>query len=194
MNCQPFLPERKVCIAVERCTARSTLRALAERLHARAVLSPDPTGEPCVSKQNGPCTSTNVMLSSAAESRCLRCMQALQCLVNILRALVEWYTRAVPSLEPTGGPGGVAGEEAPRTDWQPLTSKQSQDLAALAARASGSGLGPGLEPAATGEDGAAGPAPADALSPAGPDGDAAGAHPHCGHWGMVRFWVEGLEL
>jgi hypothetical protein len=97
--------------------------------------------------------------------------QALQCLVNILRALVEWYIRAVPSLDARDAPGGPAGEEAPRTDWQPLTSKQSQDLEALAARAArlkGAPPAPGPE-AAPGPPAEEGPAAGDG------DGDAAGA-------------------
>ncbi len=97
--------------------------------------------------------------------------QALQCLVNILRALVEWYIRAVPALDARDAPGGPAGEEAPRTDWQPLTSKQSQDLEALAARAARlKGAAP-----APGPEGAPGP-PAEEERAAGDgDGDAAGA-------------------
>ena len=39
--------------------------------------------------------------------------QALQCLVNILRSLVEWYIRAVPSLNPTDRRGGAAPARRP---------------------------------------------------------------------------------
>ena len=103
--------------------------------------------------------------------------QALQCLVNILRALVDWYIRAVPSLSSADPAEGGPGEEATRTDWQPLTSKQSQDLEALAARASGQGsraeTGSG---SGQGHQGAAADAPpAEAASPAAPEADVTGA-------------------
>lgn len=100
--------------------------------------------------------------------------------MNILRALVDWYIRAVPSLNPAEPAEGGPGEEATRTDWQPLTSKQSQDLEALAARASGQGSRP--EPGSgsgRGNEGAAADAPpAELTSPAPPDADVTGARWH----------------
>ena len=103
--------------------------------------------------------------------------QALHCLVNILRALVDWYIRAVPSLNSVGPAEGGPGEEAPRTDWQPLTSKQSQDVEALAARASGQGSRPEVGTGSgQGNEGAAADAPlAEAAPPAAPDADVTGA-------------------
>ena len=50
---------------------------------------------------------------------CARVRQALQCLVSILRSLVEWYTAATPVVTANEPPP----DPALRPDWGTLTSQ-----------------------------------------------------------------------
>jgi hypothetical protein len=84
--------------------------------------------------------------------------QALQCLVSILRSLVEWYTAATPVATATEPPPAPL-DPALRPDWGTLTSQAGGPEAAAAPDAAG--------PEADG-DAEAGNAAADVVT----DGDA----------------------
>ena len=61
------------------------------------------------------------------------CLQALQCLVNILRSLVEWYTRSVADAAPADSQhpvpeGNVSTSADVKESWSDLTSTPEQML------------------------------------------------------------------
>ena len=70
-------------------------------------------------------------------------LQALQCLVSILRSLVDWYMRTSPGGATEGVPtapelqaaaqrvsDGNGPADPPKPDWETLTSKPSQSTLA----------------------------------------------------------------
>lgn len=92
------------------------------------------------------------------DAGCCRRAQALQCLVSILRSLVEWYTAATPVATATEPPPAPL-DPALRPDWGTLTSQAGgpEQAAAAASAAAPEADGEGeagnaaVEPAADGE-------------------------------------------
>lgn len=58
-------------------------------------------------------------------------LQALQCLVSILRSLVEWYTVSTPVV--AANDSTCAFDQSMRSDWGTLTSLTGQDPSSEAA-------------------------------------------------------------
>ena len=55
-------------------------------------------------------------------------MQALQCLVNILRSLVEWYTAGMPTAQPNPRVTSASLGEDSVQSWENLTSTAPSQL------------------------------------------------------------------
>lgn len=78
------------------------------------------------------------MIFSSCTSGCLQCvvtiyslhksMQALQCLVNILRSLVEWYTAGMPAEQPAQRITAQSVGEDNVQSWENLTSSGPSQL------------------------------------------------------------------
>ena len=76
--------------------------------------------------------------SSASSDTCTHFLQALQCLVNILRSLVEWYTAGMPAEQPVARVTTQSASEDNVQSWENLTSSGPSQLFAEAPAEDGS--------------------------------------------------------